>query len=180
MNPLPGTDRTWILENIREIATGASNLRGSTDAYRDYIRWANDSVRKLSRLVSPADVERSVLTRRYWLLQSATQTPTAHMQMLLNVEVDERVSALEDAEHELRQRIERWSRPGEFVVPDTSFYVTHPDKLEDLDLRTHLQITEDPVHLLVPILVIDELDGLKRSGDKHARWRRWLLPGRAR
>jgi hypothetical protein len=26
-------------------------------------------------------------------------------------------------------RIARWSRPGVFVAPDTSFYIRHPEKL---------------------------------------------------
>jgi predicted ribonuclease YlaK len=37
--------------------------------------------------------------------------------------------------------------------------------------RPLLKIWEDPVHLLVPIIVVDELDGLKKSKDRHQRWR---------
>jgi hypothetical protein len=102
-----------------------------------------------------------VLTRLYWLLQSIPGSATATaVTDLLNAEFDQQVAVLEEAERSVREQIERWSRAGVFVVPDTSFYITHPDKLEDLDLRPILHIREDPVHLLVPILVIDELDGL--------------------
>jgi predicted ribonuclease YlaK len=31
--------------------------------------------------------------------------------------------------------------------------------------------TYAPIHLIIPIAVIDELDGLKQRGDSHARWR---------
>jgi PIN domain len=178
VTPLPGADRVRVVESIRDVATGAINLRGSSsnDPYRDYIRWANDSALKLSRLISAVDVDRLVLTRRYWALQSATQTPTSHMQMLLNAELDERVRELEEVERSLHQQIERWSREGQFVVPDTSFYIRYPTKLEeaveDNDLFRHLDIPPFlSLHFLVPILVVDELDGLKQSGNKDVRWR---------
>jgi len=29
---------------------------------------------------------------------------------------------------ELEEQISRWSQLGEFVMPDTSFYIRHPDK----------------------------------------------------
>lgn len=44
-------------------------------------------------------------------------------------------------------------------------------KLEELDLREPLGIREEPVHLLVPIVVVDELDNLKHDKDRHKRWR---------
>ncbi len=98
------------------------------------------------------------------------------MQMLLKAEFDERVRELEEAERALYQQIERWSREGTFVVPDTSFYIRYPTKLENAveedDLFRHLDIPPFlPIHLLVPILVVDELDGLKQSGNKDVRWR---------
>jgi predicted ribonuclease YlaK len=62
-------------------------------------------------------------------------------------------------------------RPGVFAVADTSVYIEHEDKLEYLDFRPLLKTWQDPVHLLVPIVVVDELDGLKKSRDKLVRWR---------
>lgn len=68
-------------------------------------------------------------------------------------------------------QIERWSILGRFVVADTSFYIEHADKLEEADFRPLLGIGEDPVHVLVPVAVVDELDRLKKSKDKQERWR---------
>lgn len=45
-----------------------------------------------------------------------------------------------------------------------SFYIHREHKLEDADFRHLLGIREDPLRLLVPIAVVDELGGLKRSG----------------
>jgi PIN domain len=58
-----------------------------------------------------------------------------------------------------------------FVIADTSVYIEHEDKLEDLDLAPMLKIWEDPVHVILPIVIVDELDGLKRSKTNYERWR---------
>jgi predicted ribonuclease YlaK len=48
-------------------------------------------------------------------------------------------------------------------------FIHHPQKLEDWDLREALGARGDPIHVLVPILVIDELDGLKRDAKRRGR-----------
>jgi predicted ribonuclease YlaK len=50
-------------------------------------------------------------------------------------------------------------------------FIRYPDKLENWDLAQLLHAGEGPVHILVPILVVDELDRLKESRDKEFRWR---------
>jgi PIN domain len=90
---------------------------------------------------------------------------------MVSLELKQRTEALDAAVKALQAQIERWSITGQFVVGDTSFYTEHEHKLEQADFRPLLGIWEDPVHLLVPITVIDELDGLKKSKDKHERWR---------
>jgi hypothetical protein len=42
-------------------------------------------------------------------------------------------------------------------MPDTSVYINYPEKLEEWDLSAELQTLGIDVHLLVPIIVIDEL-----------------------
>ena len=65
---------------------------------------------------------------------------------------------------------QKWSRPGWFVVADTTVFC-QADKLEELDLGEILASRHEPVHLLVPMVVVDELDGLKRSNKPKVRWR---------
>jgi len=90
---------------------------------------------------------------------------------LVSLELTQRVDAFEDAIKILGAQVKRWSRPGTFVVADTSVYIEHEDKLEALDFAPLLKIRGDPVHVLVPIVVVDELDGLKKSKNNHERWR---------
>jgi hypothetical protein len=138
-----------------------------------FAQWANNTIRQLRHLIRPSDLEALVLTRRYWTLQSlVAMAGTVQINHLLNMEMDERKQALEDTIRELTAQIEHWSRPGAYVIPDTSVYVKHTEKLEDwgrlsfLDMRTNV-----PIHIVVPIIVVDELDRLKDSGTKFTRWR---------
>jgi hypothetical protein len=68
----PGTSRETALRALEDVATKLGNVRGGGGTtgtrYQEYIRWANDSTRSLRWLVTPADLERLVLTKFYWLL----------------------------------------------------------------------------------------------------------------
>jgi hypothetical protein len=177
----PGIDPKNLLEDLRLVHQQVSNLRGGgpPEAYERllaYLNWATDSVERLGYQISSADLERLVLTRRYEQLLagvgSLAGTDTIRLvNLLVSLEQNERVKALEEAIEALKHQIERWARPGVFVVADTSVYINYPEKLEDWDLASHLPIWEDPIHLLVPMVVIDELDNLKLSKVGHIRWR---------
>jgi predicted ribonuclease YlaK len=90
---------------------------------------------------------------------------------LLDTAIGEQQAELGRAVEALAQQIQRWSGPERFVVADTNFFIEYPDKLEDLDLSLVLSTRADPLHIVLPILVVDELDGLKRSNKSHVRWR---------
>jgi len=91
---------------------------------------------------------------------------------LLNMEVEERKRAIEDTIGELNEQFNHWSRPGVYVLPDTSVYINYPQKVEDWGRLGFLDIRPDvPIHVVVPIVVVEELDRLKDSGQKPTRWR---------
>jgi hypothetical protein len=124
-------------------------------------------MRTLRGLIAPALLEQLVLTRTFWALQAPGISGLSYVARLVDVELDDRVSVLETACKDLEAQIARWSRNWEYVVPDTS-YIQHPQKVEELDLRKHFR---GPVHMLVPIVVVDELDELKEAKTPHVRWR---------
>jgi AAA ATPase domain/PIN domain len=90
---------------------------------------------------------------------------------MVSLEIDQRDKALEATISALRAQIGRWPLTHAFAVPDTSFYVEHEDKLEEADFQSLLALRGMPVHVIVPIAVVDELDGLKKSKDPRTRWR---------
>lgn len=175
VTPRPGTNRDNLLQALRHVHTQAQNARGAAgtvlDVYNRYLAWVQDAVRMLRQQVSAADLELLVLTRRYWALQALVVAVVDPVSNLVFTELDERVGDLGAAVNALDRQIARWSQPGRFVVADSSFYIHHPQKVEELDLRVPLGIREDRVHLLVPIVVVDELDTLKESKNPHVRWR---------
>ncbi|MFF1820586.1 PIN domain-containing protein [Kribbella sp. NPDC058245] len=139
------------------------------ELYNKYSSWVRDSVRMLSKLFSPADIENLLLTRRYWALQAMGGGEVlVAMRYLLNTEIEERHTVFAETLDRLTGEFGRWGGPGRLVVADTSVYMDHEQKFEDLEVDKILGADGDLVHLLVPVAVIDELDNLKRGKD---RWR---------
>lgn len=187
VTPLPGVSRDDLLKTLREIrddATRAANGGGGpgATAYGNvlvYLDWANRAARMLDRRVSPGDIDRLVLTRGHeQLLSGATPLagPETTRQRVLNGlldrEIRERIRMLEDAVQDLEELIGRWPANAAYAVADTGVYLEHRQKLRDLDFAALLPGWADrTVRLVVPIIVMDELDRLKRTGDPRRRWR---------
>jgi hypothetical protein len=170
LEPLPGVTRQQLVDVVREVTSDLTNARTSGDAHRAYPDWAHRSALRLGSVVSPTTVERLVLTPRYWALFNVPGHKVA--QQAADVELAERSRAFADVEANVRELERRWSRDGLIVVPDTSFYVTHPQKLEEVDFADVLALDgDDDIHVVVPVLVIDELDRLKEASNRDVRWR---------
>jgi len=182
IRPLPGTNRKNLRDTLRDLRYKVSNLRGgragrpTMDVLSAYLQWVNETARMLHNQVSASDIDRLVLTKRYELLLAATGRlepgrADAAINALLSTELDERTAAFEEACEALERQTERWSGPEVFVVLDTSVFLEYPEKLEELDLAPIVGVRGEPIRLLVPIVVIDELDGLKQHRDNKVRWR---------
>lgn len=183
VTPRPGVDRRNLLDNLRSVSSAVADLRGGgpQGAYKrllSYLEWTSNAVRILSNQISSADLDRLVLTKGYerLLLGVGSMTGTeVEVQRVVNglvsTELDQRVAAFEEAIKTLNDQMNRWSMLGEFVVPDSSFYIQHSEKLEDVDFASVVDVAGTRVHILVPIVVVDELDGLKQIKDKQIRWR---------
>lgn len=180
ITPRPGVSREHLLSDLREITNEIQSLYGGDSAHKRllaYLEWVSRAVEKLGNQISSADLERLVLTKRYEQLLMgvrAMDSPQMEVQRVVNglvsLEVRQRQDAFKTATDALGEQIKQWSQPGVFVVPDTTFYVRH-DKLEEADFAPLVKVWEAPIHVLVPIVIVDELDNLKQSKDKHLRWR---------
>ncbi|WP_307513437.1 PIN domain-containing protein [Streptomyces sp. W4I9-2] len=180
VTPLPGTDRGNLITILGNLRHDADNLRGpfNGSAYNRlvrYLRWATTAARQLRYQVRSPDIDHLVLTRRYNTLLAGASSGMAgsHQEGLVNdlisLELEERVADFDTALEALKERVASWNQQGLFVVADTSVYIQHDVKLEEWDLRGILPVREEPIHLLVPMVVIDELDSLKQS--RSTRWR---------
>jgi hypothetical protein len=182
VTPLPGVIRDDLLKVLRETAsdlTDASNTNGARKRLMAYLEWVARSIRMLEGRVSAADVDRLVLTPGYGRLLTAAGSLTGDdtstqrvLNGMLDQEVRQRGRTLEDAIRDLDNQITRWPETSLVTVADTSIYLEHEHKLEDLDFADLFPGWKDKtVRVIVPIIILDELDGLKRSGDAHRRWR---------
>jgi hypothetical protein len=185
--PLPGVSRTHLRASLHQLWTEASNIRGGTygsgfEQLARYLNWASSAVRTLANQIKPADIDRLILTRGYERLltlaapSSAVGSHTVSvMNEMLNLELSQRVDDLEAARDSLSDAISRWSDSALFIMPDTSVYIEHEKKLADLDfaeLVADQRFPDSRLVVLVPIVVIDELDRLKdRSSNSHVKWR---------
>ncbi|WP_316779718.1 PIN domain-containing protein [Streptomyces sasae] len=181
ITPRPGANRKNIRQVLRETRMKVENLRGSSrsafESLLRYLEWATDAARVLRSQVSDRDLEYLVFTRRYQVLlgSSGTLAGTDQQRLvngLVDLEITERIQAFEEAEAALDAQIGRWNGQEWFVVADSSFYIHNPDKLADVDLHKVLGLPSgEHIRLLFPIVVVDELDGLKEAGKPRARWR---------
>lgn len=183
VRPLPGVDREHLHDTLRRVTFDVGNLGGGTafDRLLAYLTWASDAAQALGSVISAGDVNRLVWTRNYDRLLTCLEYTQGHAQRvvngLLNLELRERVRAFEAALGDVGDTITRWSQPGSFLVLDTGFYLNVPRadpdanyNLRDVDLAA-LSDTRGAIHVIVPIVVVDELDGLKQGGSRHTRWR---------
>ncbi|MYS20486.1 PIN domain-containing protein [Streptomyces sp. DvalAA-14] len=188
----PGVDARATRDTLHTIGMEAGNLRGGTASPRPdanawllkYLAWATNAVAHLRYSVADADIDRLVLTPRYYALLSragfahgTTEAPLFNG--LVSLELAERQDAFETAVKTLNEHTSRWSGRAWPVVADSSFYLNSPEPLADTNLHKDLHLpAADDIHLLFPIVVVDELDGLKETGRNHGRWRAGHTLGR--
>ncbi|QIQ04300.1 PIN domain-containing protein [Streptomyces liangshanensis] len=141
-----------------------------------YLDWAAYAVDQLDTLISSADLDRLVLTKRHDQLLAGLDSFTIGttqrlVSQLVGAELRQRAAALQAATDALGREMRQWQLRGLPVVADSSFYVHHPDKLEEADFPGLIGSKGAFVHLMVPMVVVDELDQLKESKAPQARWR---------
>ena len=161
-------------------ASGPVNAHGPAQArFTAYLEWVSNAIRMLENRLSEADINRLILTAGYERLLSAAAALTGGdigtqraLNDMLNLELRQRIIAFEEAAKDLDSQIRRWTVGTVFTVADTGVYINHEQKLRELDFAALLGVPAGvPIRVLVPIIVVDELDGLKRVKDEHVRWR---------
>jgi hypothetical protein len=181
----PGANRNDVLRTLRDIqsaAQNAGNVHGPAQArLAAYLEWATNSIRMLEHRVSPADIDRLVLTRSYDRLLATAGSLTGEntgtqrvLNGLVSNEIQQRSQVLDEAIRDLESLGRRWPEGTVYAVADTSFYIEHDSKLRETDFAPLLPAVglDKPVTIIVPIIVLDELDGLKqRAGIAHVKWR---------
>ncbi|MFJ4924066.1 PIN domain-containing protein [Streptomyces sp. NPDC088736] len=181
VTPLPGTHPENLLNAMRSVHQHARSLYegGPDDTYQRliaYLNWSSNAVRMLRGQLRGADLDRLVLTRRHAALLDgvghlAGSDQASLVLGLVRLELEERLEDFEQAIRDYEHVTQRWRAPLRLLVPDSSLFVKHPTQLEETDIAALIGGGPEPVHVLVPMMVVDELDRLKESKDRHVRWR---------
>ncbi len=185
--PLPGVAADRLLTALQEEANNLGNLRSAPgtalDRFNAYLLWSNEALIRLSLMLHGRDLNRLITTPRYWTLQAID--PSSRLLSLagfVDLEVTERLREFEADRDRLSAELSRWrSRPGRLVIADTNVFLHSDQYFDEIDWNG---VVGGPfgVHLIIPMLVIDELDRAKRTagGTKVSDHSKELVRTRAR
>lgn len=175
LSALPGVTNKQLLESLTIVlnqAKAAHNLQGDVanmirNKYEAYCKWAMDSVGIMSRLIGQGDIERLIATPRHWSLVGASViqgNESNSVIYLVNTELSQRIQELEGVIQAIGNEISKWQiYDGELMIPDTNVFLHENDFFDEIDWRQKLDIRRyTNIHLVIPILVIGELDRKKR------------------
>ena len=139
-----------------------------------YLDWALGSASRLQRCLHAADIDRLIRTRTFWAALSLDSDSLA-AQHLVNSERSDRQRHLHDVVESLAKFVARFQGVPEtaaVLVADTNVLIGHAVELAEVDWHARLPgLVHEQEHLriVVPLVVIDELDRLKRHHDKTVR-----------
>lgn len=176
--PLPGVSGQALRDQLRPVADDATNVFGlggtAGEVVQRYLKWVADAERMLRTVMRPEDMHRYVLTDRYWATLRGALEPKLILSAVL-YEMQHVARELAAALRDLDQYVTGWlsdehlNRPVSYVVPDTNVFMQHPRPYPGIDWHEALEGTVqrvENIRVIVPILVVDELDNLKRTNER--------------
>jgi PIN domain-containing protein len=165
-----GANGDTVLERLFERKTVIGNFHGDPDGY---FTWAMETAEQLRNQLRRSDIDRLVFTPQLWRIQEAVSLgDIPRSRMLLRAEIVDRQAVFDQAYHALRAEIRRWKAPNTVIAAvDTSVFLHHEHKIRDIDWPQLVDAGAAAVRLVLPRLVIDELDKGKESGTSQLRWR---------
>ena len=169
----PGIKRGELVKTLTHVHMELGNIHGKTRVLSEYpahfLEWVDESVRMLRFQLPSAEIDRLLLTRRYWAIQGAQGFESAK---LAQTEIDDRTAALGEAIEWLEATTRKWNAaPGPLVIADSGFFCNHTEKIRGIPFADILELREEPIRLMLPMVVLDGLDGLKQHSNDHVRWR---------
>lgn len=175
----PGVDRVRVLELLRSASIEIVNNHGRQDRY---VRWVLDQGRTLRGQIARSDLDQLLFTPGFYRLLDAAQTGTVQKAQLLEAEMSDCQAGLVAAHETLRKELAIWNAAADstLAVVDTSVFLSHPAWTRDdnpaaviasIPWADELGSGSDDVLLVLPEVVIRELDRLKESSNREARFR---------
>jgi hypothetical protein len=183
MRLIPGTSLDHADSVLRQAESKWGDARNSRAMYRAYLDAVAETHHALKKVFVEPDIGSEMRSAAYWALLSIGTTErtvyTADPDIAANMsrvtqmqniacasEIEHQVSALQHARSELESLKKLAARPGLPVVYDTNM-LNHWKQPGDIRWREVFKANGEDVplaRLVVPLRVIDELDGQKYGG----------------
>ncbi|WP_157367893.1 PIN domain-containing protein [Alloactinosynnema sp. L-07] len=185
ITPNPGRTLPDALEVLRQLRDGVYNLHSgggvgpgsSAGKMWAYLEWIRKAERQLANVIFREDAAALLDWKGYEALMAmapawaAAVGGNAQERILHDVvgdEITERHDTFGAACAAVEVLISQWSDGMPIAVLDTSVYLAYQDKLEAIDWVAAMGAKLPRLRLVVPMIVVDELDGTKHSD---VRWR---------
>lgn len=170
--PLPGTGPQRARDVIAAALLAAANIRtgGLTpvDRLNAYRAWSTQTATALHSVLRPSDIDRLVTTPRHWHLHALDFAAHGDAAGLVDLELTTRSGELQTAVDSLDHILaRRKAQRGDLVVADTNVYLHHPMPFDKIDWPGLVPGSGSAgLHLVIPIVVVDELDRQKQGDSK--------------
>ncbi len=167
LNIRPGSTIQLVHDQLNRAITDLQNVQNTSSPNEralSYFAWGADANRILSPLLARSDIELLILRSTYWhLLPIANFEGGRHR--VLDVEIEQQLSALQVERDALAKLIEAArSDAASVAVVDTNVVMTHFANFGAVGWHERMGVFPNlRVRVLIPALVLDELDNLKRS-----------------
>jgi len=156
-----------LIQVVDTVIRDGANLRagsGPVGGLRDgYISWVRDAEASLSFHFDRHDVEEALLTPRYWEIRRL-RSDDREVRALVNQEAEALVAQIEELRDYYKLLRNRFAEElRQVLVPDTNVFLHHTFFKE----ANWPQLANNgPVRIVVPLLVLEQLDRLKYSANQ--------------
>jgi hypothetical protein len=163
----PGASLADLARIARGQANDAQNVRNRfieghpKDYLTAYLGWVNEASRMLANCLQRTQLDELLHTRHYWALRQM-DGGEAWLTGQIKAEMNARSEALTEIAGEAERLEQWWNVPAAIVVPDTNVLLHSTEFFDDLDWPKALDI-DSSVQLVIPMVVVDQIDNLKRS-----------------
>ena len=169
IRPRPGASGSACLQKLRECNTALLNVYSTGSSQMEimssYLRWATTSASQFRYVLGEEDINRLVLTPRFYAILQASGGSSPMGFPLIEVEVEARKVSLGEAIADLEASQLRWGAGKQLVVMDTNVYLHGEKQFDELNLHKLINSRRDLL-LLVLMLNLDEIDKHKRGNDR--------------
>ncbi|MEV0487286.1 PIN domain-containing protein [Streptomyces sp. NPDC050508] len=158
-------DAERTLTSLKYACETVRNGKAVASLRDDYLNWVDTADRHFRNLFDDQGMVDALYSTAYWEIRRITQA-TPQPYRLVHAEIDNQLRRIEDALAQLARFRTFASHPGTIVVPDTSAFI-QGEIFTQLLWPKKMGI-KGVVRLVVPIIVIEQLDKLKDTGNSRA------------